>query len=86
MKNSRIMTAVLLIIMILLAIDVASRVLTQEPKVLAGNNLEYKVVPMTEAGTAKQFEKILNEMASKGWKFENYSITSQGRGVAVFSK
>jgi len=86
MENRKVLTAILVIIMILLALNVASRLFVHEPTVEAENKLEYKVVSFTkDVRTAEGYEGLLNEMANKGWTFDHVTMMTPS-GAAVFRR
>ena len=71
MKKNRFAKVALIILMILLTADIGSRLLSSQSIAIAGSKAQYKVVSAKPINTPEQYEKLLNEMSNKGWRFDH---------------
>ncbi|MBL7217964.1 MAG: hypothetical protein ISS62_09765 [Desulfobacteraceae bacterium] len=83
MKKNRFSKVALIILMILLTVDIGSRLLSNQSIAIAGSKIQYKVVSAKPINTPEQYEKLLNDMSNKGWTF-NHVVTLAN--MIIFSK
>ena len=69
----RISIAVIILVFSLSIIGLSSFLTSKSPQVMAGNKIEYKVVPAgkSKMGDEKHMERLLNAMANEGWEYIN---------------
>jgi len=71
------------IVMLLLEINVGSRLVLSTPELKATTKVQYKVVSAKPIKTCAEYEDLLNEMASQGWLFDHFI---EAADIAVFRK
>ncbi len=71
MAKSKSVKVALIILMILLTVDIGTRLLSSQPIAIAGSKIQYKVVSAKPINTCEQYEALLNDMSNKGWAFDH---------------
>jgi len=70
-KIIKIIKVLLVILMIMVALDIGSNLLFKKTEAIASGQVQYKVISGGSIGNASQYEKLLNDMSSKGWEFDH---------------
>ena len=83
MARIRFFKLAIVFVVLLLTVGIGSRVLFSPSSVNADGMVKYKVVSTGSANTVYEYEKLLNDMAFQGWKFD-HRVAS--REWAVFKK
>ena len=70
MKRSNFVKIGIIVLIILLAVDIGSRIFVGTEANAAGK-VQYKVVSASNINTPAQYEQLLNQMADQGWTFDH---------------
>ncbi len=90
MKSDKFLRVAIVALMILLVIDMGSRMLTNPPQVGASGTIQYKVVwyekftGPTPSYIQNEYEKFLNDMVKAGWEYDHFAGGQQS--LVVFKK
>ena len=68
MNTSRFVKVGIIILIVLLSIDIGSRILLYTSEVAAAGKVEYKVVSLQSMNSDAEYEELLNNMADQGWE------------------
>lgn len=71
MKDNKIIKVLLVILIIMVALDIGSNLLSTKTEAIASGKVQYKVISGGSIGNSSQYEKLLNDMSSKGWEFDH---------------
>lgn len=71
MKDNKIIKVLLVILMIMVALDIGSNLLSTKTEAIASGKVQYKVISGGSIRSSSQYEKLLNDVASKGWEFDH---------------
>jgi hypothetical protein len=71
MKNNKIIKVLLVILIIMIALDIGSNLLSTKTEAVASVKVQYKVISGGSIESSSQYEKLLNDMSSKGWEFDH---------------
>jgi hypothetical protein len=71
MKDNKIVKVLLVILIIMVALDIDSNLLSKKTEAITSGRVQYKVISGGSIGSSSQYEKLLNDMSSKGWEFDH---------------
>ena len=84
MNTSKFVKVGIAILIVLLSVDIGSRILLNTTEVAAAGKVTYKVVSLRSLEDEAGYEKLLNDMAAQGWELHE-TVTSNIR-MAIFKK
>ena len=82
MRGTKFSKAGIIILIVLLAMDIGSRVLYSTSEAKSARKVQYKVVRLK--GDLNSYESLLNSMAEQGWTLDQTHMLKMGKDVAVF--
>ena len=83
MRESRFVKVGLIVVMILLTVDIGSRILFSPSEAKAAGKVQYKLVSLKQLNSDAEVEQLLNNMADQGWEFDTVVEMAQ---VMIFKK
>jgi hypothetical protein len=88
MKESKFARITLVLFIILLSLGIGSRLFFGPSGVSAKQRVQYKVISLMGLNAVTDYEKLLNDMADKGWELDQvvYKITTRQLEWATFRK
>ncbi len=71
MKESKFVKVTLIILVVLLTVDISTKVLFNPSEATAAGKIQYKVVSLGSINSPSEYEELLNSMADQGWTFDH---------------
>ena len=76
MKEVRFLIIGIIVLIVLLSVNIGSRILFNPLEAMAAGKTQYKVISTDKINTPSEYEKLMNDMASKGWTFDHMVLAS----------
>jgi len=83
MDGSKVIKLTIVLLILLLTIDIGSRLFFNPSVVNAKSKIQYKVVSLKPVNTTAELEKLLNDMANQGWEADQVMLDKK---MAIFKK
>ena len=85
MKESRFVKVGMILLLILLTVDIGSRIILSPLEAKAAGK-QYKNEKKERFGSYAQTEQFANEIANQGWELHSIVVAGMGGGAAIFQK
>ena len=83
MDGSKVIKLTIVLLILLLTIDIGSRLFFSPSVVNAKSKIQYKVVSLKPVITTAELEKLLNDMANQSWEVDHVMLDKK---MAIFKK